>query len=211
MTCLQYLCDCLQRQHEIELKVHPKLPQLKDKSAAGGLLWAKRQLHYQSLLFDNTLQIPHKFPSSKAAVSEFATQGSLEMLELSILVSLTCFIFVTFRSMPRTKRCTASTMASLCATSFRHPSKPHRKLALSWSTCARLILPTNKILLTGVLPSSRMTKPSISALTSPKKTKTIGSIVLSTMTVVIRTLALGTPRVLLPPSPQQETRRPLNV
>jgi hypothetical protein len=55
-------------QHEIELRVHAHLPVLADKSAASGLLWAKRQIHYQTLLFENISQIPFAFPSSKAAV-----------------------------------------------------------------------------------------------------------------------------------------------
>jgi hypothetical protein len=55
-------------QHEIELRVHSHLPALADKSAASGLLWAKRQIHYQTMLFENISQIPFAFPSSKAAV-----------------------------------------------------------------------------------------------------------------------------------------------
>ena len=58
-------------QHEIDLQVHSKLPRLKEKSAAMGLLWVRRQLHYQTALFGNILEVPSsKFPTSHAAVSD---------------------------------------------------------------------------------------------------------------------------------------------
>jgi len=56
---------------EIELDVHPnsKLPQLKEKSAAMGLLWVQRQLHYQTSIFNNILSVPKLFPTMNIAVS----------------------------------------------------------------------------------------------------------------------------------------------
>lgn len=56
-------------QHEIDMEVHDKLPRLKEKSAAMGLLWVRRQLHYQTSLFANILHVPDRFPSTKAAIS----------------------------------------------------------------------------------------------------------------------------------------------
>jgi Glycolipid transfer protein (GLTP) len=58
-------------EYEIEANVHDnsKLPRLKDKTAATGLLWARRQLHYQTALFANVVQIPTMFESTNAAVS----------------------------------------------------------------------------------------------------------------------------------------------
>ncbi len=56
-------------QHEIDMGVHDKLPRLKEKSAAMGLLWVRRQLHYQTSLFANILHVPQRFPSTRAAVS----------------------------------------------------------------------------------------------------------------------------------------------
>jgi len=40
-------------QEEIEMKMHAKLPRLKEKSAGMGLLWVRRQLHYQTNIFSN--------------------------------------------------------------------------------------------------------------------------------------------------------------
>lgn len=56
---------------EIETGINPpsKLPRLAEKSAAMGLLWVRRQLHYQTLLFDNVLKIPNRFSSTVDAVS----------------------------------------------------------------------------------------------------------------------------------------------
>jgi hypothetical protein len=54
-------------QYELETNVHPNLPRLTEYSAASGLLWTKRQLHYQEVTFANTLQIPVVYPSSKDA------------------------------------------------------------------------------------------------------------------------------------------------
>jgi len=56
---------------EVEMGVNPSgsLPRLKEKSAAMGLLWVRRQLQYQTLLFDNVMGIPAKFSSTAGAVS----------------------------------------------------------------------------------------------------------------------------------------------
>jgi hypothetical protein len=58
--------------HEIDGNVHPnnRLPRLKDNTAAMGLLWVRRQLHYQSTIFDNIISVPIKFPTCIGAVSE---------------------------------------------------------------------------------------------------------------------------------------------
>jgi hypothetical protein len=56
-------------QHELETEAHPTLPRLKDKTAAMGLLWVRRQLHYQTASFKNVLTVPRRFPSTKDAVS----------------------------------------------------------------------------------------------------------------------------------------------
>mmetsp|Transcript_785 Transcript_785/g.1795 ORF Transcript_785/g.1795 Transcript_785/m.1795 type:complete len:583 (-) Transcript_785:165-1913(-) len=54
-------------QFEAATKVHKSLPRLKEKSAASGLLWTKRQLHYQTVLFTNTLEVPVFYDSGEAA------------------------------------------------------------------------------------------------------------------------------------------------
>lgn len=56
-------------QHEVDQKMHTQLPRLKGNSAASGFLWTNRQLHYQTAIFTNTIQIPILFPTSKAAVT----------------------------------------------------------------------------------------------------------------------------------------------
>jgi hypothetical protein len=45
-----------------------RLPRLKEKSAAMGLLWVRRQLVYQTAIFNNVLDVPSRFDSSRAAV-----------------------------------------------------------------------------------------------------------------------------------------------
>lgn len=55
-------------QHEVAQNIHPALPRLHDKSAASGLLWAKRQLEYQNLVFANLSQVPVAYPDAKSAV-----------------------------------------------------------------------------------------------------------------------------------------------
>jgi Glycolipid transfer protein (GLTP) len=56
--------------YEVEMDINPasRLPRLKDKSASMGVLWVRRQLHYQTLLFDNAMKIPSKFGSTAEAV-----------------------------------------------------------------------------------------------------------------------------------------------
>lgn len=56
---------------EIETGVNPKsnLPRLKEKSAGIGLLWVRRQLAYQTRIFDNVVH-SDRFPSMKDAVSD---------------------------------------------------------------------------------------------------------------------------------------------
>jgi len=56
-------------QHELDMNVHPKLPRLTDKTAAMGLLWVKRQLHYQTSLFANVVQIPKVYATATDAIS----------------------------------------------------------------------------------------------------------------------------------------------
>lgn len=62
--------------HEIDTDIHPnhKLPRLKEKSSAMGLLWVRRQLHYQTSIFDNIISVPKKFPSVIDAVSAAYTE-----------------------------------------------------------------------------------------------------------------------------------------
>mmetsp|Transcript_18097 Transcript_18097/g.25501 ORF Transcript_18097/g.25501 Transcript_18097/m.25501 type:complete len:700 (+) Transcript_18097:322-2421(+) len=55
-------------QHEIDMKVHKRLPKLKESSAAMGVIWILRQLQYNTLINANLLEIPHTYPSSKEAV-----------------------------------------------------------------------------------------------------------------------------------------------
>lgn len=64
-------CPTLRQLVEFELhtNVHVAIPSLKEKSAASGLLWTKRQLHYQTSLFENTLHVPHKYETTQAGVA----------------------------------------------------------------------------------------------------------------------------------------------
>jgi len=54
-------------QFEAATNVHKNLPCLKEKSAANGLLWAKRQLHYQAVSITNSLEVPVFYDSGEAA------------------------------------------------------------------------------------------------------------------------------------------------
>jgi hypothetical protein len=56
-------------QYEADAGVHEKLPRLKEKSAAMGLLWVRRQLHYQTALFANVIRVPELFDTAKDAIS----------------------------------------------------------------------------------------------------------------------------------------------
>jgi len=54
-------------QFEAATNVHKKLPRLTERSAASGLLWTKRQLHYQTVLLTNTLEVPVYYASGEEA------------------------------------------------------------------------------------------------------------------------------------------------
>lgn len=56
-------------EHEADIEAHSRLPRLKEKTAAMGLLWVRRQLHYQTSIFNNILQVPRSYATSKDAVS----------------------------------------------------------------------------------------------------------------------------------------------
>lgn len=55
--------------YEIDQNLHKKLPKLEEKSSASGILWTKRQLHYQVLILSNSLEVPKSYPSAKHAAS----------------------------------------------------------------------------------------------------------------------------------------------
>jgi hypothetical protein len=54
-------------QFEVETNIHKSLPRLKGNSSALGLLWAKRQLHYATLMFTNVLDVPVLYSSAEEA------------------------------------------------------------------------------------------------------------------------------------------------
>eukprot|EP00566_Odontella_aurita_P002629 CAMPEP_0113540796 /NCGR_PEP_ID=MMETSP0015_2-20120614/8676_1 /TAXON_ID=2838 /ORGANISM="Odontella" /LENGTH=916 /DNA_ID=CAMNT_0000440633 /DNA_START=68 /DNA_END=2818 /DNA_ORIENTATION=+ /assembly_acc=CAM_ASM_000160 len=56
--------------YEVDHRVQTsaKLPRLKEKSAAMGLLWVRRQLQYQTVIFSNMLKVGSVFPSAIDAV-----------------------------------------------------------------------------------------------------------------------------------------------
>jgi hypothetical protein len=58
-------------QYEVDSDFHPsaKLPQLKEKSSAMGLLWVRRQLQYQTAIFSNMMEVPSTYPNTNAAVA----------------------------------------------------------------------------------------------------------------------------------------------
>lgn len=58
-------------QYEVDMDVHPnvKLPRLKDKTAAMGLLWVRRQLQYQTAIFKNIIDVPTVYPTTINAVT----------------------------------------------------------------------------------------------------------------------------------------------
>jgi len=62
------LRDLLQYEVDTDVQDVSKLPRLKEKSAAMGLLWVRRQLVYQTAIFNNVLDVPSRFDSSRAAV-----------------------------------------------------------------------------------------------------------------------------------------------
>jgi Glycolipid transfer protein (GLTP) len=57
-------------QYEVDAAIQDlaRLPQLKEKSAAMGLLWVRRQLQYQTAIFVNVMEMPERFESTRAAV-----------------------------------------------------------------------------------------------------------------------------------------------
>jgi Glycolipid transfer protein (GLTP) len=54
-------------QFELHSKVHRNLPYLAERSASSGLLWTKRQLHYQTATFHNMLEVPVYYPTPRDA------------------------------------------------------------------------------------------------------------------------------------------------
>ena len=54
-------------QFEATIKVHKRLPYLNEKSSASGLLWTKRQLHYQTRVLGNLLETPEFYESAEEA------------------------------------------------------------------------------------------------------------------------------------------------
>lgn len=56
-------------QYEIDIEEHASLPRLKESSGGMGLLWVRRQLHYQTVIFENILEVPQQYPTSRDAVS----------------------------------------------------------------------------------------------------------------------------------------------
>merc|ERR1711935_537714 len=62
------LRDLVRYEVENNIQDRSKLPQLKEASAGMGLLWVKRQLVYQTAIFNNVLNVPSRFDSSRAAV-----------------------------------------------------------------------------------------------------------------------------------------------
>lgn len=62
---------------EISIGTHGgknKLPRLHETSAAMGLLWVRRQLHYQTRVFDNILKVPSSaYPTCQTAVAHAYT------------------------------------------------------------------------------------------------------------------------------------------
>ena len=61
-------------QYELDLGISPSLPRLTESSGAMGLLWVRRQLQYQTHIFENILDVPTKYHSSTEAVSAAYTQ-----------------------------------------------------------------------------------------------------------------------------------------
>jgi Glycolipid transfer protein (GLTP) len=51
---------------ELSNHVHTRLPRLKDNTAALSLLWAKRQIQYQTMIYENLLHVPHKMDAVEA-------------------------------------------------------------------------------------------------------------------------------------------------
>jgi hypothetical protein len=61
-------------QFEVDLNIHKHLPKLKERSAGSGILWTKRQLHYQVATLINSLDVPECYPTAKdAAMAAYRT------------------------------------------------------------------------------------------------------------------------------------------
>lgn len=61
-------------QFERDTNLHPKLPRLAENSVASGILWSKRQLHYQLSLLANSLEVPVHFETAQAAAQAAYTE-----------------------------------------------------------------------------------------------------------------------------------------
>ena len=59
---------------ELKTSVHPRLPILQEQSAASGLLWTKRQLHYQTSIINNLFQVPQTFETTQDGVAAAYTE-----------------------------------------------------------------------------------------------------------------------------------------
>jgi len=57
-------------QYETDMNYHPQLPRLKEASGAMGLLWVRRQLDFQTTVFEKLLEIPQNIPSSVEAFND---------------------------------------------------------------------------------------------------------------------------------------------
>ena len=55
-------------EYELATNKHPRRPKLANNTAAQGILWLKRQMQYQTAIFENTSEIPYRFPDSQSAV-----------------------------------------------------------------------------------------------------------------------------------------------
>jgi hypothetical protein len=55
---------------ELHEGMQTQLPRLAENSFASGLLWSKRQLEYQTRVFENTTQVNGAFPDTKSAVTD---------------------------------------------------------------------------------------------------------------------------------------------
>jgi len=63
------LRELLQYEIDEEIQNVGKLPRLKEKSAGMGLLWVRRQLHYQTEIFSNVMLVPDVYQSATDAVA----------------------------------------------------------------------------------------------------------------------------------------------
>jgi hypothetical protein len=105
--------------YEIETKAHPRLPSLGPNTAALGILWLKRQIHYQTLTFSNTLDIPFRFPNGVAAVSLIWFRGH-EMIHYGEHGLIPCCysLFVHHRRLVRRTKKSMDTTTALLSNRF---------------------------------------------------------------------------------------------